>query len=278
MESAPIDSIMEELGRDPRRPALVVDERRFGSRDGLESEVVLFAGVRTTVREVFGFAAAVQSVRQTLDEQKRFRAIKAADVLRGRLAQHLVGPCAQVLSWSSVEYWASTTRHLVGVKRERPRPAALVVAGSEAGRSINGQETPVLEMIAGLVADELQAPRLEVFVDRSTQNGLHEQSDGDFVVWDQLSTATAIRDGRSVTLGSGCQIRHWALSERTRVFGDVVLLGDLCAHLWGLNPEHVDRLRNRELATAVQRIGTAPGLLVAAELRRRVAPEVAQRG
>lgn len=275
MVSQSIDPILDELREDPRRPVLVIDERRFGPTEGFESEVVLFAGVRTTVEEALRFAAALQVVRQTMDEQKRQRALKSADVLRGRLSNQLVESCARLLSWASVEFWASTTSHLVTVKRERPGPASVVVAGTEAGRRINGHETPVLEMISGHVADELRATQLEVFVDRSSQNGLHERAESDFVIWDQLSTATALHDGQTVKLGAGCQIRHWAVSERTPLFGDVVLLGDLCAHLWGTNPRAVARLRTPAISHGVERIGTCAGLIVTADLRRVVAAQAA---
>lgn len=206
-----------ELVAEPSRPVLIVDERRFGTADGFEREVVLFAGVRTTVGQALRFAAFVDRTRRDqLDEQKKDRAVKAKDVLSGRLSPYLIEPAVELFCWSSFEFWASTTEHLLCEKRARQTPAAKVVEGDGQGRSVNGHETPVIEMMAGFVADELCTPRIEVFIDRSKQNGLHEHSQGgEFWVFDRLTPAPAILDGARVSLGTNCQVRYWAVEERT---------------------------------------------------------------
>lgn len=268
MNSSPIHEALQHLTSKPSRPLLAIDERRLGPPEGFESEVVLFAGVRTSVRDALRFSARVQRARAALDRQKRSRALKASDVLRGRLSSQLGEASAELLSWSSVEFWASTTAHLLSVKSTRLHPAAEVVKGPAKGRRIDGQETPVIEMMAGLVADELRASELDVFVDRSKQNGLHEKSEDEFWIWDRLSTTSALRAGRPVQLAANSKIRFWAVSERTKLFGDVVLIADLCAHLWGLDEGACDRLRNSQIIShGIERIVNGPGLLIARLLR-----------
>ncbi len=115
------------------------------------------------------------------------------------------------------------------------------------------------------------AGQLEVFIDRSSQNGLHEAPTS-FTRYDLLTPgAPALKDGKPVRLGESVRQRIYSVCETTRYFGDWLLLADLAAHLWGRNGVMRDRIRHEKLKSAVEDLGMFPGIALFGDLVNAVA-------
>ncbi|MBS2024398.1 MAG: hypothetical protein JST92_18515 [Deltaproteobacteria bacterium] len=266
--------LFREFEGAPRRNALIIDERRFGSDHGFSEERVLFAAVHTTLGDLAAFTAGMRKLRDSLDAQKRDRAIKASDVFEGRLATNLRSVIAAPLLSSRITFWATSTPYLVNERRHRKHPAAQDVT---TGRHIDGHETPVVEMISGDAAEAIcnasgidgPSLRLEVFVDRSKQNGLHDRDPDSFETFEILADSPALSAGVPVKMGAGSHRRLIAIAELTKPFGDWLLLADLAAHVWGRVPAAVDRIRHPGLLSAIEKIGTLDGKNLLVELHRQ---------
>ena len=127
--------------------------------------------------------------------------------------------------------------------------------------------------ISGHVAETYSAVRrggrLDVFVDRSKQNGLHEDSKTVFTVYEVFGDASATQGGVVVPLGVGVRRRIFGVCEHTRFFGDCLLLADLAAHVWGHAPSAIATLAEPRMLTSLKWIGNAPGQVVIAQLGMR---------
>ncbi len=264
-----LPELLLELIEDPLRPMMLIDERRFGRDYGFDDERVVLAGVLLSAETLLAFGLFVQSVRdEHLDEQKRLRAIKSADVLGGRLASILRPAVEAALLRSAVTFWATTQGYLEAEKRRRDGPAAYDVNGGV----VNGRETPVIEMMSGDAAEQIKktgGSRLDVVVDRSAQNGLAQGHTHDtFMLYEVEGAARATQNGVPIRLGEGVQRRFFAVSERTPTVGDWVLLADVAAHLWGNEPKAIEYLRHDHFLNGVQKVAVMPGTAVIGELRK----------
>jgi hypothetical protein len=267
-----------EYVNNPRLPVLLIDEHRFGSDDGFAQgeERIVWAGVLTTAGELVAYSLGMIQARQEgLDDQKRGRAIKSADVLEERLGGRLRPLVELILVNASVEFWASSNTFLVNEWRARTTPHAVL----QTGQVINGPESPVIDMMSGYAAERTPsiqaARRIDAVIDRCKQNGLFDPAGQ----WMLVSTegAPATQKGKPIRLGAGIERRMFGAGPLTGFFGDMLLIPDLCARLWSLHPRAVDRLRGPQLLTNIERIGgkndeAAPGMRLVEELERALGP------
>ncbi|MFT3710923.1 MAG: hypothetical protein QM817_25130 [Archangium sp.] len=263
-----IDVCLLEWAADPIRPAMVIDERRFGPPRFAEERIV-FAGVLTTVGDLIRFGAAVEEIRRTMDVQKQRRPLKAADVLSARHSKALQAGMVELLGKAQVAFWATSEPYLRA--ELAARQGTPVAIDQNSGAHLTGKELPVFQMIPGLAAEK-QSVRargfLEVFIDRSLQNGLHGSNPDILTVFDVgPSGAPATRDGKPIRLGEGVPQRWFPVCEETKMLGDWLLPADLSAHLWGANENTVDRIGAERLIRGIEFIGDAEGHRLIVELK-----------
>ena len=127
----------------PQRPVLIIDERRFGADQGFAEERIVFAGVLVPAGALTLLGLEMEKLRNSLDAQKRTRAIKAPAVFKGRLANRLRCALAPALALADISYWAASQPFLAAEKRISVRPT---VVDAATGRSLDAPEMPMVQI------------------------------------------------------------------------------------------------------------------------------------